>query len=471
MSEIELIEKWLLIMLRTIRDSSLGPTYTARLQYLFSTIIYYALACYVNNNSFRPNYGKNNYCIVEPELKLQTLSYDERKISVIDSVIYDSINYLYDLLSYKKTSIVADQYTETVNSKIMFNNIKMFLDRRNSDGWSTANVQPVLPNGSAFIDVENAQDLNTLLQNKDKWTPLKHKNAPGPQKYLTPGWGTVSSVENMNIDKYIKIADENYIATERDNEIKEIINIYENLNDFQKMIAEFFQGGQVTPPGIWNVLAIYTIKGSKINFIDAAQFLYLLNSVMFTGSIVAWNIKRKYMQSRPIQDIRLLPSQSVKTFDSSTVNNNIWKPFQQQNFQTPPFPDYISGHSTFSSGAACVFEKFFPLSMTQYIFDNFNNEYGAMISPLLNNNPYDNNVKVTMIKANSSTVIHDTSDKRFPSCAIKLTFNNWKEMAYYSGISRIYGGIHGNNANNVGLIIGEIIANDLLNSRLNKKNN
>ncbi len=471
MNEIELIEKWLLIMLRTIRDSGLGPTYTARLQYLFSTIIYYTLACYANNSSPTPNYVKNTYCIAEPELKLQLLFYNERKINVIDSVIFDSINYLYNLLSYNKTYVVAEKYTDTSNGKIMFNNIKMFLDRRNSDGWSTANVQPILPNGSAFIDVENVQDLNTLLQNKEKWTPLKHKNAAGPQKYLTPAWGTVAPVENINIDKYLKIADENFILTERENEIKEVLHIYENLNDFQRMIAEFFQGGQVTPPGIWNVLAVYTIKGSKIHFVDAAQFLYLLNSVMFVGSITAWNIKRKYMQSRPIQAIRLLPSQNVTTFDGITVNNNIWKPFQQQDFQTPPFPDYISGHSTFSSGAACVFEKFFPLSMTQYIFDNFNNEYGTMISSLLNNNSYDNNVKTTMIKANSSTVVHDTSDKRFPSCAVKLTFNSWKEMAYYSGISRIYGGIHGNNANNVGLIIGEMIANDLLNSRLNKKNN
>ena len=232
------------------------------------------------------------------------------------------------------------------------------------------------------------------------------------------------------------------------------------------MIAEFFQGGQVTPPGIWNVLAIYAIRSTKMMYLSAAQFLYLLNTTMFMGSIVAWNVKRKYMQARPIQEIRLLPTQDVTTFDGSTVNNNIWKPFQQQNFITPPFPDYISGHSTFSSGAAVVFERFFPLSLTQYIFDNFNNECGTMISSLLNNNSYSNNIKVTMIKANSSTVVHDTSPKRFPSCAVKLTFNCWRDMAYFSGISRIYGGIHGNNANNVGLIIGEMIALDVLNARL-----
>ena len=76
----------------------------------------------------------------------------------------------------------------------------------------------------------------------------------------------------------------------------------------------------------------------------------LLNMSLMDAAIVCWKTKYLYYNPRPSQlDTR------IKTLTG-----------------LPNFPAYISGHSTFSSGAACVFEKFFPLSMTQYIFDNFN---------------------------------------------------------------------------------------------------
>jgi len=243
----------------------------------------------------------------------------------------------------------------------------------------------------------------------------------------------------------------------------QVINTYANLNDKQRMIAEYFQGGQVSPPGIWNIWGLYAIKSINISAIDASKFLYLLNSTMFTSSIACWGIKRKYMQARPIQEIRILPKYKVTNFDGKLVDNTIWKTFQQQDFQTPPFPDYTSGHSTFSSGAAVIFDNFFPNMLASSKFSPFSNEHGTMISPMLANNPYPNNIKTIMVKTNSSSVAHDTTNMRFPTCAVKLEFTSWRNLAELSGISRIYGGIHGNNANNVGLIIGEEIAIDILN--------
>ncbi len=73
-----------------------------------------------------------------------------------------------------------------------------------------------------------------------------------------------------------------------------------------------------------------------------------------------------------------------------------------------------------------------------------------------------------MIKKNTSA-IPANNKLSCPACPIKLTFNSWREIANLSGISRIYGGIHGNNANYSGLIIGELIANDIINRIINKK--
>lgn len=454
MSELQIIDKWVQIMLRTIRDAGLGPTYTARFQYLVSTILYYSFVCYSKATSS---------CLIEPEL--QIIQLQEQNIAYLDNIICVSMRYLYDLLGYDKKEISTN--TEAMNNKTksVVDKLKLFLDRRNEDGWKIANVQPLFPNGQEFIDVENIQDLNALLVDKTKWTPLKHKNA-NPQKYLTPEWGNVQTLENFDIAKFIAVADENFVQSQRQYEINEVLKEYDNLNDFKRMIAEFFQGGQVTPPGIWNVYALYMIRTNSLNALDATKFLYLLNSTMFMGSVVAWNVKRKYMQARPIQEIRLLPEQQVTNFDGNKISNKAWKTFQQQNFQTPPFPDYISGHSTFSSGAACIFEKFFPINFNTSNFLVFENEHATMITPMLENNNYPNTIKAIMIKNSDSKVIHDTTNMKFPTCAVKLEFDSWRQLAYYSGVSRIYGGIHGNNANNAGLIIGEMIAKDILNRAL-----
>jgi hypothetical protein len=452
-SQIEILNKWINIMLRTIRDKKLGPTYTGRFLYLVSTIIYYSNLC------FRPKISK----LTENELKV--INMKELNTTVFDFVICEGMKYLYDTLNYPKTEVVAQNPRVNVTYFInkVIKNLKRFIDRRDNDGWRDANIQPTYPNGTSYIDTMNVQDLAGTLAKHHEWTPLKNKDAASAQKYLTPGWGELESCENIFINKYVQIADENYLENERSREIEEVVKAYSNLTDSQRMVAEYFQGGQVTPPGIWNVWALYTINSTNIDPIKATEFLYLLNKTLFMASIVAWNVKRKYMQARPIQEIRLLESQQVNNFDGNKVNNNIWIPFQQINNLTPPFPDYISGHSTFSSAAAVIFDKYFPQAFSEMNFEPFNNEHGKMISQLLENNEYENNVKVVMFKINSSSVYDPTvSALKFPACAVKLTFNNWRELANLSGISRIYGGIHGNNANNAGLIVGETIGKDIL---------
>lgn len=465
MSEKILIEKWLDIMLRTIVKNGYGPTKTARFQYLVSTILYYAFITYKNI--------KNIY-LNEPEL---TFIYtNEYNIKALDYIIYKGMEKLYiDLGLNNIVDIATQTYNINKKSKNVITNLIAFLERRNNDGYKNAN-QPIPDDeflnknkyldidGGIFVDSSNNPIDNTNIV-ENSWTPLKNPNGT-KQNYLTPYWGNIIPVENISLDNYLQIARDNYevdtYETNREQEIREILKFYQNLSDQQKMIAEYFQGGQVTPPGIWNVYALYTIKSTNISSNDAVKFLYLLNATMFMGSITAWNIKKKYMQSRPIQKIRLLNEQIVTNYDGTDISNNLWKTFQQKNNQTPPFPDFISGHSTFSSGAAVVFEKFFPEAFSKMDFIQFSQEHGTMISSLLNNNDYFNNIKIAQFKTGSSSVPETTSNK-FPTCAVKLTFNSWREIANYSGISRIYGGIHGNNANNAGLIIGENIAHDILN--------
>jgi hypothetical protein len=473
MSEKILIEKWLNIMLITIVKNNYGPTRTARFQYLVSTILYYAFITYKNVKTFSLN-----------EAELKFIFTKEKSIRALNFVIFRGMNKLYNDLSLNNIADIATPHFKiNENSKKVIVNLEKFLNRRNNDGYQNANnIIPdnEFPNKGKFLDVDggnfvdinnNPVDIIDICENS--WTPLKHPNGIR-QNYLTPYWGNIIPIEKISLDNYLKIAKDNYevvnYETNRQLEINEILKFYENLSDQQKMIAEYFQGGQVTPPGIWNVYAIYAIKSTNISSTSAAQFLYLLNSTMFIASIAAWDIKKKYMQSRPIQKIRMLPEQIVTNFDGNDISNNLWKTFQQKNNQTPPFPDYISGHSTFSSGAAVIFERFFPESFSKMNFIPFSQNHGTMISALLHNNDYINNIKIAQFKTGCSSVPEGNSNE-FPTCAVKLTFDSWRDLANHSGVSRIYGGIHGNNANNAGLIIGETIALDVLRRPLNTAKN
>ncbi len=280
MSEKQLIEKWVNIMLTTIVKNSLPPTKTARFQYLVSTILYYAFITYKNIKIFNLN---------EPELKF--IYTNEKNIKALDYVIYHGMNKLYtDLDLNNITDIATPIFNININSKKVVTNLTNFLNRRNNDGYKNASV-PIpdneFPNKGKYLDVDggNFVDINNNPINvtdicENSWTPLKNPNGI-KQNYLTPYWGNIIPIEKISLDTYLKIAKDNYevdnYVTNRQLEINEILKFYENLSDQQKIIAEYFQGGQVTPPGIWNVYSLYAIKSTNISSIDAVKFLYLLN--------------------------------------------------------------------------------------------------------------------------------------------------------------------------------------------------
>jgi len=386
----------------------------------------------------------------------------------VDVVIYYGFKYLYEKLGYP--FVESDPVLNSARAREAIENIKKFIDTRDVDGWrdnyKDENEGEYYQNGprdTVFIEVDTdpmvPQDLSTLLPKPDNWTPLKHANAPAGQKYLTPEWGKVAPPAPLsNIDQFVTLYNENF--NEKSSQfIEEILDVYENMTDYHRIVAEYFQGGKVTPPGIWNIWGIYTGAALKFTEKQFSDFMYQLNRALFTASIVAWSAKFDKKQARPIQLIRLLSERTVTTWDGTRVSNKIWKPFQQSNGRTPPFPDFVSGHSTFSGAAAVVFNHFFGEDLKNIEFTPFSVEHADMISPLLAND-YGSTVKQISCKFASSTVDQGKAPSKFPACASTLTFASWDELAELSGISRVYGGIHGMSANGVGIILGRAIAKE-----------
>jgi len=131
---------------------------------------------------------------------------------------------------------------------------------------------------------------------------------------------------------------------------KQVYNTVNSLDTTQQWIANFWdcnafkmhQEGHVmfatkamTPPGHWMEIIGSISKEKNADWYQTV-FNYTGSAMaMFDGFIACWYYKYYYDMIRP------------ETYINQYIDPN-WKPF----LQTPPFPEYISGHSVISSASA-----------------------------------------------------------------------------------------------------------------------
>lgn len=237
------------------------------------------------------------------------------------------------------------------------------------------------------------------------WRPTP----PLLQPALLPNWGIVKLwSKSLNAEKLVQSLNPPvYNSDTAKMELNEVYDLGGFNSNFrtreQTDIAKFWMGsaGTVTPPGQWVVAALERIKVSNITFKNAATAMFALTRALSDAGCLAWKIKYHFDTWRPITAI------------SHIFKDNTWKPLL---INTPPFPGYISGHSTFSSAAAQVLTIMLPL-----------------------------NNKILSLKS------EDLPNK-------VRNFSSYQEAAKEAGLSRIFGGIHVQADNVDGLKIGKQVA-------------
>jgi hypothetical protein len=127
-------------------------------------------------------------------------------------------------------------------------------------------------------------------------------------------------------------------------EVAEVYKVSRSLTDEQKQIANFWADvpGTVTPTGHWNQIALELIRGHRLSAPAAARVLAALNTAQADAFIACWNAKFTYWSERPVTAIR-------RELDPS------WLSY----IGTPPFPSYVSGHSSTSGAASRVLAAYF----------------------------------------------------------------------------------------------------------------
>ena len=177
------------------------------------------------------------------------------------------------------------------------------------------------------------------------WVPTPPAFLP----YLLPQWGFVVPF-GMNSSSQFRppgppsLDSQDYAADYE--EVKQLgALVGSTRTDDQTEIALFWAdgAGTETPPGHWNSIA-HTIADARGNTLEEnARLFALLNIAMADAAICSWDAKYTFDFWRPVTAI---------AFAEPQLN---WMSF----IVTPPFPDYTSGHSTFSAAAAAVLPLFY----------------------------------------------------------------------------------------------------------------
>jgi membrane-associated phospholipid phosphatase len=173
------------------------------------------------------------------------------------------------------------------------------------------------------------------------WTPTPPAFAP-PLEVLAAGWRpwNVGDVSRFRPAAPPRPGSARFAA-----ELLEVYNVSRSLTAEQRRIAEFWAdgAGTVTPPGHWNMIALELMRGRRLSIDRVARIFAVLNTAQADAFIACWDAKFTYWSERPVSAIR-------RELDPN------WLP----HITTPPFPAYVSGHSSTSGAASAVLARFFP---------------------------------------------------------------------------------------------------------------
>jgi hypothetical protein len=258
----------------------------------------------------------------------------------------------------------------------------------------------------------------------DKWQPLTYANRAGTvvtPRYLCAHCGHVTPFALADGSAHRSSnAPAGYGTAEYVEQANDVLALSATLDDRQKAIAEYWADGpnSETPPGHWAGLFAQFVSRRDHNTIDQdVKMFFVVANAVFDAGTASWDDKRAFDYVRPITAIRYLyHGQPVAAWagpglGTGQIDGGTWTPYQPTWFPTPPFSEYVSGHSTFSAAAAQVLRSF-----------TGSDTFGGSVT----------------VRAGSSLVEPGLT----PQDDVTLTWPTFSAAADEAGISRRYGGIH-----------------------------
>ena len=370
------------------------------------------------------------------------------------------------------------------------------LAARMEDGANQANgyAAPTDEHGDPIYSVVNGGPGSMV--DIERWTPenvpIDPEDVDPEQTFLTPQWGSVTPfgldtgdqhrpeapepfflIEGASLDMYgavVTLPDGSTVPLGRDlvgtvinpafiAQAERVVEASAELTDEHKLIAEFWEDGAGTsfPPGNAMIQAQFVSAREDHSQAEDAAFFMAMGNAQLDAGIAAWDAKKHFDYARPVRVIRELgrlgligtPGVDELTGEQGnviqawggpdlgtrTILAENWLPYQPPGGDpSPPFAEYVSGHSTFSAAGAEILRLF-----------SRSDVFGGAVT----------------FRPGESR-FEDTT----PTDELTLRWDTFTEAADQSGISRIYGGIHFDDGNENGLALGRAVARETFEAAL-----
>ncbi|AWW33095.1 haloperoxidase [Echinicola strongylocentroti] len=281
------------------------------------------------------------------------------------------------------------------------------LDSCRKMGFSENTIDQSLAYGKAMtkavLEYIKSDGYN-LISNYPRYTPLGTPGSwyPTPPGYFAPVEPYFDTVRPFFLDSAAQFKPLAPVAFSEDKDAefykitKEVYDV--ELSEINKEIAAFWDCNpfalqdnghlmvgmkKISPGAHWMGITNIACQKAALSFTESIKIHTMVATTLMDGFIACWD--EKYRSNR------IRPETAIRKYIDPT-----WTPF----LQTPPFPEYLSGHSTISTAAAVI--------LTHYFGDNFS--------------------------------YSDTVEERYGLKARNYT--SFNQAANEAAISRLYGGIH-----------------------------
>ncbi|HRH34496.1 MAG TPA: vanadium-dependent haloperoxidase [Catalimonadaceae bacterium] len=263
-----------------------------------------------------------------------------------------------------------------------------------------------------------------LADSAGAWIPT----GPGYANALEPNWPLMRSFVFDSLNRVKAIPNLKYSEDKNSRYYKNALALYNqslNLDTAKKLTAWFWDNNpnilksdghvnyfihKVSPSGHWIRIASQAIKNRGLDEYKTTELYTLLSLAIYEGFLSCWTEKFQSNALRP-----------------ETYINRLIAPQWKSYIETPPFPEYTSGHSVVSSASATILSA---LIKQPYAFTD------------------------------SSEMYINLPPRHFKS---------FREASNQASISRFYGGIHFMPSLDNGVIQGEEIGNFILRKLKSKK--
>lgn len=295
--------------------------------------------------------------------------------------------------------------------------------------------------GQPYFNYVGYEPVNSADKNNDpnRWQPKYFSDGKGGKfapGCLTPFWDKVKPVALESADQF-RPGPPPMIGSEKlKEEVQEVIEMQANLTDEQKALVEFMRDGpqSVQQAGHWLKFAQDVSRRDNHTLDDDVKMYFYTQVVAMDGFIASWDSKMYYDYARPYALVHeYYQDQVIKAWGGEgkgmmEMEGQQWRPYSPETFLCPPFPSYVSGHSTISGGCAEALKLW---TGSDYFGEKVELVAGALTEP---------------------ENLGNTVTLHFP------TFTETAEMA---GISRVLGGYHIQADNLAGLELGRKVAREV----------